>query len=82
MRKASFNVAKKINLSIVILVAYVDNILLTRSDTKGLAETKSCFQTQLALKDLEKPKYFIGIKIVYQKHIISLITTKICSRFI
>lgn len=46
---------------------YVDDILLARSDTAALIEIKNCLKQYFITKDNEKPRYFLGIKITYQK---------------
>jgi len=46
---------------IVILTIYVDNILQIGSDVNGIEKTKEYFKTQFMTKDMNKPKYFIGI---------------------
>ena len=53
--------------SIVVLTVYVDNILLTGSDSAGLLETKKYFKCQFVTKDMRHPKYFLGIEVVHQK---------------
>ena len=45
----------------VILSIYVDNILLIVSDVDAIEKTKEYFKTQFMTKDINKPKYFIGI---------------------
>ena len=51
----------------VILALCVD-ILLTRSDSVALAETKEYLKRHFVTIDMEKPRYFFGIEVAYQKH--------------
>jgi len=52
----------------VILAVYVDDILLTGSDSVALAEIKEYLKRHFVTKDMEKPRYFFGIEVAYQKH--------------
>ncbi|XP_020258624.1 uncharacterized protein LOC109835036 [Asparagus officinalis] len=47
---------------------YVDDILLTGSDSVALTETKEYLNRHFVTKDMGKPKYFLGIEVAYQKH--------------
>ena len=49
----------------VFLAVYVDDILLTGSDTIRIAETKEYLSTYFDTKDMEKFKYFLSIEFVY-----------------
>jgi len=60
----------------VILAVYVD-ILLTESDSVALAETKKYLKRHFVMKDMEKPKYFIRIKVAYKKHRLLLWVTSV-----
>ena len=51
----------------VFLTVYVDDILLTGSDTTGIAETKEYQSTYFVTKDVGKLKYFFGIEFAYNK---------------
>ena len=42
----------------VILTVYIDNILLTGSDSVGINETKEYLRTQFITKDMDKPRFF------------------------
>ena len=48
---------------LVVLAVYVDDILLTGSDLAGLTETKEYLKHHFVTKDMEKPKYFLGLKL-------------------
>jgi len=61
----------------VVLVVYIDDILLTGSALGGLLETKEHLKRHFVTKDM-RPKYFLRIEIVHQKHSI-LFSTKVCS---
>jgi len=52
----------------VTLVVYANDILLTRSDSTALAETKEYLKRYFVTKDIVKPKYFLRIEVAYQKH--------------
>ena len=42
---------------------YVDDILLTESDSVGLLETKEYLRRHFVIKGMSKPKYFLGLKL-------------------
>ena len=46
---------------------YVDDILLTGSDSAGIVKTKEYLRRHFVTKDIDKPKYFLGIEVAYQK---------------
>jgi len=50
---------------------YVD-ISLTGSDLAGLLETKKYLKRHFMTKDIERPKYFLGIEVAHQKYSILL----------
>jgi len=52
----------------VILAVYVDDILLIGSDSVALVETKEYLKRYFVMKDMRKPRYFLGIEVAYQKH--------------
>ena len=49
---------------IILLVVYVDDIVITGSDSKGISSLKSFLQIQLQIKDLRMLRYFLGIEIM------------------
>jgi len=53
---------------LVILAVYVDDILLTESDSAGLVETKENLKCHFVTKNMGKSKYFLGIEVAYQKY--------------
>ena len=50
----------------IILAIYVDDILVTGSDTTGISQVKSHLQKHLNIRDLGTPKYFLGIEFAYK----------------
>jgi len=52
--------------AIVILAIYIDDILLTDSDSCGLLETKKYLKRHFVIKDMEHPKYFLRIEVAHQ----------------
>ncbi|KAG6385943.1 hypothetical protein SASPL_154826 [Salvia splendens] len=57
---------------IVILIVYVDDILISGSDVRGIEETKKYLQQHFVIKDLGRPKYFLGIEIAHGNSGVSL----------
>ena len=49
--------------SIILLVVYVDDIVITRSDSKGISSLKTFLQSQFHTKDLGMLRYFLGIEV-------------------
>ena len=56
----------------VILTVYIDDILLTESDSVASAETKEYPKRHFVMKNMRKPKYFLEIEVAYQKHVLLL----------
>ena len=56
------------NLGIIMLVVYVDDIVITGSDSKGISSLKSFLQSQFHTKDLGMLRYFLGIEVMQSKH--------------
>lgn len=73
---------------IVILIIYVDDILIPKSDVRGISKTKKYLQQYFVIKDMGCPKYFLGIKISHRIFGVSLsqqkyatyLLTKLCTR--
>ena len=59
---------KNSNSGIILLVVYVDDIVITGSDSKGISSLKSFLQSQFHTKDLGMLKYFLGIEVMRSKH--------------
>ena len=53
---------------IIQLVVYVDDIVITRSDSKDISSLKSFLKSQFHTKDLEMLRYFLGIEVMRSKH--------------
>ena len=50
------------------LVVYVDDIVITGSDSKGISSLKSFLQSQFHTKDLGILRYFLGLEVMRNKH--------------
>ena len=59
---------KNFSSGIILLVVYVDDIVITESDSKSISSLKSFFQSQLHTKDLGMLRYFLGIEVLRNKH--------------
>ena len=64
------------NSCIILLVVYVDNIVITGSNSKGISSLKSFLQSQFHTKDLGMLRYFLGIEVMRNKHGIFLFQMK------
>ena len=53
---------------IILLVVYVDDIVITRSDSKSISSLKLFLQSQFHTKVLGMLRYFLGIEIMRSKH--------------
>ena len=49
---------------IILLVVYVDDIVITGSDSKGISSLKFFLQNQFHTKDLGMLRYFLGIEVM------------------
>ena len=49
---------------IILLVEYVDDIVIIRSDSKGISYLKSILQSQFHTMDLGMLRYFLGIEVM------------------
>ena len=49
---------------IILLVVYVDDIVITESDFKGILSLKSFIHSQFHTKDLGMLKYFLGVEVM------------------
>ena len=53
--------------SIILLVVYVDDIIITGNDMAGISSLESFLHGQLHTKDLGMLKYFLGVKVLRRK---------------
>ena len=56
----------------VILVVYVNDILLTGSDTDDIAKTKEYLMKHFVTKNIGRHRYFLGIEFTYNKDKVAL----------
>jgi len=54
------------------MVVYIDDILLTKSDSAGIIETKMYLKRHFVTKDIGHSKYFLGIEVAHQKYSVLL----------
>ncbi|XP_057434172.1 uncharacterized protein LOC130726869 isoform X2 [Lotus japonicus] len=59
---------KQTNKGCILLVVYVDDIVITGSDSEGIGNLKTFLQTKFQTKDLGILKYFLGIEVMYSKN--------------
>ena len=52
---------------IILLLVYVDDIVITRNDSKGILSLKSFIHNQFHTKDLGMLKYFLGVEVMRSK---------------
>ena len=52
---------------IILLVMYVDDIVITGSDSKCILSLKSFLHNQFNTKDLGMLKYFLGVEVMRSK---------------
>ena len=55
---------RKSNCGIIILVMHVDDIVITRSDSKDISSLKSFIHCQFHTKDLGTLKYFLSVEVI------------------
>ena len=58
----------KISSGIILLVVYVDDIVISRSDFIEISSFKSFFHGQFHTKDLGMLRYFLGVEVLQSKH--------------
>ena len=63
---------RKSNVGIVVLLVYVDNIVITGSDSTFLAQLKTHLSKSFHMKDLGPLTYFLGLKVHHSPSSISL----------
>ena len=52
---------------VILLVVYVDDIVITGSDTTSISSLKAFLHTQFQTKDLGTLKYFLGVEVSRSK---------------
>ena len=58
--------------SIILLVMYIDDIIITWDDMTDISLLKSFLHGQFHTKDLRMLKYFLGVEVMMSKHEIFL----------
>ena len=56
------------SLGIILLVVYVDDIVITESDSIGISSLKSFLHDQFHTRDLGMLSYFLGVEVMRSKH--------------
>ena len=46
------------------LAIYVEDFVMTGSDVGGIKKAKELLKTQFGIKDMRKPRYFLGLKLL------------------
>ena len=70
MQKSKFDHSvfyKNPSFGIILLVVYVDDIVITENDSKGILSLKSFLHSQFHTKDLGILKYFLGVEVMRSK---------------
>ena len=68
---------KNFNSGIILLVVYVDDIVITGSDSRGILSLKSFLHSKFHTKDLGMLKYFLGVEVMRSKQGILLSQRKV-----
>ena len=63
---------KKSAASIILLVVYVDDIVITGNDHAGISDLKAFVHSKFHTKDLGELKYFLGIEVSRSKKVMFL----------
>ncbi|KAH9671758.1 retrovirus-related pol polyprotein from transposon RE1 [Citrus sinensis] len=67
---------KRVESKIVIMLIYVDDIIITGSDSQGIEEVIKDLNTSFALKDLGNLNFFLGIQVLRNQNSILLSQAK------
>ena len=59
--------SKNSSFGIILQIVYVNDIVVTGSDSKGILSLKSFLHSQFHIKDLEMLKYFLGVEVMRSK---------------
>ena len=81
MQKSKFDhfvFYRNLSSSIILLIVYVDDIVITGSYSKEISSLKSFLQSQFHTKDLGMLRYFLGIEVMRSKHEIFLSQENMC----
>ena len=73
---------KNSRFGIILLVVYVDDIIITGSDSKGIISFKSFLHSQFHTKDLGMLKYFLSVEVMRSKRGITLSQRKYVLNFL
>eukprot|EP00253_Pinus_taeda_P002442 PITA_02442 len=68
----------KVDKSLIILVLYVDDLILTSSDPNLINHVKSSLKKKFEMTDLGHLHYFLGLQVLQSKKGISLSQSKLC----
>jgi len=60
-----FVFVRRTRFDIVVLAVYIDDILLTGSDSVGIVEIKMYLKRHFVIKDMRRLKYFLGIEVAH-----------------
>eukprot|EP00253_Pinus_taeda_P007036 PITA_07036 len=63
---------KKVGKSLIILVLYVDDLILTHSDPNLISDVKSSLKKKFEMTDIGHLHYFLGLQVLQSKEGISL----------
>ena len=55
---------KKTSCGLIVIVIYVDDLIITRSNKDEIADVKKVLGAEFDMKDLGELKYFLGIEVV------------------
>ena len=58
------------------LVIYVDDIIVTESNSDGIDKVKEHLKTQIVTKDMSRSRYFLEIEVTHIKHRVVLFQRK------
>ena len=70
LQKSKFNHSvfyRNSSSGIILLVEYVDDIVITGSDSTGISSLKSFLHGQFHTKDLGMLRYFLGVEVMWSK---------------
>eukprot|EP00253_Pinus_taeda_P022557 PITA_22557 len=62
---------KKVGKSLIILILYVDDLILTHSDPNLISHVKSSLKKRFEMKDLGHLHYFLGLQVLQSKEVLA-----------